>query len=261
VLQPRLIPSLLVDQHLHLVKTTRFGERHYLGDPLNAAYVYSGYEVDELLVLDIDASSAGGHIPLAFVEALARFTRVPLAVGGGISSLEQIQSLLALGVERVVLGGALAKGLGFLSEAAKRFGSSTVSVIVNVSRGADGVALGYFGRGGARAAAPLLGVVCACEAAGAGEIVVYDAEREGTRAGYDVSLYAGLNQALTVPLVALGGCGSEHHVEELLGATQISGIAAGSLFAYAPGTREVLLNYPQAASALRRRMQRTQGAA
>ena len=95
---PRLIPVLLVDHQLHLVKTIAFEQRHYLGDPLNAAYVFSGFEVDEL-VLDIDARSQGRSIPSHFVQALARFARVPLCVGGGISSLDQIHDLLALGVE------------------------------------------------------------------------------------------------------------------------------------------------------------------
>ena len=89
MLLPRLIPVLLVDDQLNLVKTTSFDHPHYLGDPLNAAYVFSGFEVDELLLLDIDASPQGRSIPFRFVEALARFARVPLCVGGGITKLEQ----------------------------------------------------------------------------------------------------------------------------------------------------------------------------
>lgn len=254
MLQPRLIPSLLVDQNLHLVKTTRFDARQYLGDPLNAAYVYSGYEVDELMVLDIDASAASRCIPLTFVEALARFTRVPLAVGGGIRSIADIQSLLARGVERIILGSALMSDLAFLKEAANRFGSSTVSVVINVARAGDGTVLGYLGRDGQHQATPLLALARACEAAGAGEIVVNDAEREGTRAGFDVNLYATLNAALTVPLVALGGCGGKQDIESLIQATPISGIAVGSLFVYAPASREVLLNYPHPGSALRKQL-------
>lgn len=254
MLQTRLIPSLLVDKNLHLVKTTRFSDRHYLGDPLNAAYVYSGYEVDELLVLDIDATSSGRSISLAFVEALARFTRVPLTVGGGIRTVSEIQNLLALGVERVILGGALMNDLTFLSQAVERFGSSTVSVVVNVLRTPTGTAQGYFGRGGKSHALPLVELACACEAAGAGEIVVYDVERDGTREGFDLDLYSELNDALTIPLVALGGCGGEYHIEELMKTTPISGIAAGSLFVYAPGTQEVLLNYPHPASAIRKQL-------
>jgi cyclase len=252
VLQPRLIPTLLIDQDLHLVKTTRFGSRHYIGDPLNAAYVYSGYEVDELLVLDIDASAAGRLIPLAFVEALARFTTVPLAIGGGIRSLEDIQSLLALGVERVVLGAVLCDDFPFLAQAAQRFGSSTISALINMHRSSTGGAFGYFGRGGESFGVSVDELALACERAGAGEVIVYDVDREGTRLGFDVPIFAGLNEALSIPLVALGGCGLEPHIDALLATVPVSGVAAGSLFAYAPGTREVLLNYPVPTSPLRR---------
>lgn len=254
MLLPRLIPSLLLDKDLHLVKTIRFSDRHYLGDPLNAAYVYSGYQVDELLVLDIDATASGRCIPLSFVEALARFTKVPLTVGGGIHTIDEIQGLLALGVERVILGSALMKDLTFLRQAVERFGSSTISVVINVVRTPEGKPLGYFGREGKSHASALVELACACEAAGTGEIVINDAEREGTREGFDLSLYTSLNDALSIPLVALGGCGDEQHIETLIRATPVSGIAAGSLLVYAPGTQEVLLNYPQRSSAIRQQL-------
>ena len=93
MLKPRLITSLLVDSNQHLVKTTKFNQRHYLGDPLNSAYIFSGFEVDELLVLDIDASLEQRTISFDFIKALASFTRVPLTVGGGITNLSQIQKL------------------------------------------------------------------------------------------------------------------------------------------------------------------------
>lgn len=255
MLRPRIIPSLLIDQNLHLTKTTRFSDRRYLGDPLNAAYVYSGYEVDELLVLDIDASTFNRLIPLAFVDALARFTTVPLAVGGGIRKLSEIQSLLALGVERVILGGALTYDLAFLKDAAGRFGSSTISVLINVLRKPDGSLYGYFGRDGQHLAEPLAELARACEIAGAGEVIVYDVDREGTRVGYDLSLYTALNDILTVPLVALGGCGDVQDIQELIDATHVSGVAAGSLFVYAPNSHEVLLNYPHRSSAIRQRLE------
>ncbi len=241
------------------MKTVSFSDRQYIGDPLNAAYIFSGYEVDELIVLDIDASCAGRLIPLPFVQALARFARVPLTVGGGICMLEQVQSLVAAGVERVILGSALNQGLGFLEAASSRFGASTISVVINVLRASDGSPLGYFGRGNERQATPLMPLALLCERAGAGELLVHDVEREGTRIGFDVGMYATLNELLSIPVVALGGCGSEGHIEELLRATALSGVAAGSLFAYATGTREVLLNYPHVNSVLRAKLRVSQG--
>jgi cyclase len=247
MLQPRLIPVLLVDDQLQLVKTTGFNKRHYLGDPLNAAYVFSGFEVDELLVLDIDASTQRRSIPLPFVAALARFTSVPLTVGGGISNLEQIHDLLALGVEKVVLGAVLRREFSFLKQAADRFGSSTISVILNVRSHGDGPALAWLGRPDATGAGPgqpLAQLALACQQAGAGEVVIQAADRDGQRHGYAVALLAEVNRKLTIPLVALGGCGCHGHMAELLQATPLSGVAAGSLFVYAPGSQQVLLHYP-----------------
>lgn len=247
MLQPRLIPALLVDSQLQLVKTTGFTERHYLGDPLNAAYVFSGFEVDELLVLDIDASTHGRSILLPFVAALARFTSVPLTVGGGITSLEQIHDLLALGVEKVALSAVLSREFSFLQQAADRFGSSTISVILNVRSYGERPPLAWFGRPDASTAGPgqpLAELALACQQVGAGELVIQDVERDGRRQGYAVSLLTDLNRQLTIPLVALGGCGRHDHIAELLQASPLSGVAAGSLFVYAPATQQVLLHYP-----------------
>jgi cyclase len=248
MLQPRLIPALLVDAQQQLVKTCGFGSRHYLGDPLNAAYVFSGFEVDELLVLDIDASTQGRSIPLPFVEALASFTCVPLTVGGGVTSLEQIHKLLALGVEKVVLSAVLSRDFSFLQQAVARFGSSTISVILNVYIPDEGPALAWCGRPDAAYAGtgqPLSELALACQLEGAGELVIHSVELEGHRQGYAVALLSDLNRQLTIPLVALGGCGSHGHIAEMLLSTPLSGVAAGSLFVYAPDSQHVLLNYTQ----------------
>ena len=117
MLLPRLIPALLVDSNQHLVKTKNFKERHYIGEPLNSAFIFSGFEADELIVLDIDASPMKRSISFEFVEALANFTTVPLCVGGGVSNLDQIKKLLALGVEKVALSSNLNNNLKLLEEA------------------------------------------------------------------------------------------------------------------------------------------------
>jgi cyclase len=257
MLTPRLIPSLLVDSHLHLVKTKQFGSRHYLGDPLNAAYVFSGFEVDELLVLDIDATAQGRSIPLKFVAALARFTSVPLTVGGGITTLEQIHDLLALGVEKVALSAVLTHDFSFLERAVDQFGSSTISVILNVQSQSNGFALAWCGRpdaDGTMAGKPLEELTLACQRAGAGELVIQAVDRDGQRQGFAVSVLAKLNRDLCIPIVALGGCGHEGHISELLQASPLSGVAAGSLFVYAPDSQQVLLNYPLSHSWLQRQL-------
>ena len=249
MLRPRLIAVLLVDSQLRLVKTTNFSNRHYLGDPLNAAYVFSGFEVDELLVLDIDASSQSRSISTRFVEALARFTSVPLTIGGGLTNLDQIHDLLALGVEKVAISTALGRDFSFLQRAVQRFGSSTISVVLNVKQLPGGPPLAWFGRPAAGISGQSLPeLAMACERAGAGELVLHSVDRDGNRNGFDVSTLVALNEQLTIPVVALGGCGSHDHIRELLAATPLSGIAVGSLFVYAPDTQQVLLNYSHSSS-------------
>ena len=239
MLRPRVITSLLVDHNMHLVKTTCFNSRKYIGDPLNAAYIFSNFEVDELFVLDIDASKNCSHIRYDFVEALSHFTTVPLTVGGGISKLQEIHDLLALGVERIAISECLFDNFKFLNEASSTFGSSSITVILNVSN--TNKYIGSFGR--YRNNIDIIQLAKQCQESGAGELVINHIDREGTFSGFDFNLFKKLNKELTIPIVALGGCGNDEHIKELLNSTPISGIACGSHFVYSPGTSEVLLNY------------------
>jgi cyclase len=244
MLRTRLIPALLVNSHLELVKTISFSSRNYLGDPLNASYIFSGFDVDELLVLDIDASPENRAIPDQFVSALALYTTVPLTIGGGINSLDQIQGLLARGVEKVVLSSVLKRDLYFLKQAVDRFGSSSISVILNTRCDDCGQYQAWFGKPDSKPGLPLLSLAQQCEQTGAGELIINCIDLDGTRDGFDIDLFTQLNNLLTIPLVALGGCGTTDHIAQLLNKTPISGVAAGSYFVYAPFTNQVLLNYP-----------------
>lgn len=244
MLYPRLIPSLLINSKQELVKTIRFKEEDYLGDPLNAAYIFSGFEADELLVLDIDASKNKRCISLEFVNSLSTFTKVPLTVGGGISNLDQIHDILSLGVERIALSSALSGDLDLLSQAANNYGVSSISVIINTFKNKNGELVGCFGRPElAKEYHPIEDISKLCQDYGAGEIVINQIDNEGTRKGFDVNLMSRLNENLLIPLVALGGCGRIEHLEELINKTPISGIACGSFFVYESDSKEVLLNY------------------
>jgi len=244
MLYPRLIPSLLVNSKQELVKTIRFKEENYLGDPLNAAYIFSGFEADELLVLDIDASKNKRCISYEFVNSLATFTKVPLTVGGGISNLDQIHDILSLGVERIALSSALSDNLNLLKHAANNYGSSSISVTINTFKNKNGDIVGSFGRPElSKKFFKIEDISKLCQDYGAGEIVINQIDNEGTRKGFDVNLMSRLNEKLSIPLVALGGCGRVEHLEELIYETPISGIACGSFFVYAYDSKEVLLNY------------------
>ncbi len=251
MLKPRLITSLLVDSNQHLVKTINFKKRHYLGDPLNSAYIFSGFEVDELLVLDIDASLEKRTISFDFVEALASFTSVPLTVGGGISHTSQIKKLLSFGVEKVALSSRISNNLSLLKDAVNQFGSSSISVLLNVDFNLDGEPQGYLGRPEISNPNPLQSIAKDIQNAGAGELIINNIYREGTRIGFDKKIMEKLNKELTIPLVALGGCGHIKHIKELLSTTPINGVACGTIFVYGNDYQEVLLNYEDKANWLK----------
>ena len=243
MLKTRLIPSLLVDSQEHLVKTIQFKKRHYLGDPINSAYIFSGFDVDELLVLDIDASLESRTISFDFIKALASLTSVPLTVGGGIGSLLQIQKILSFGVERVALSANLSSNFELLEKAANQFGSSSISVIVNLKYDSNKIPLGYLGRPEIGEPKPIESLVTDIQNAGAGELIINHVDLEGTRKGFDNLLYEKINNILTIPLVAMGGCGKIDDIKSLITTAPLNGIACGSFFVYGNNQKEVLFNY------------------
>ena len=240
----RIIVCLLIDSQLHLINTKNFLKNNYLGDPLNAAYIFSNYEVDELLVLDVEASKKSKCISYEFVKALSNFTTVPLTVGGGISSLKQIKDLLSFGVERVVIGENQKSSYTFLRKACKRFGSSSISAVLNVKKSANGEYQLFMGRNKI-INSDILSEAFSCQEAGAGELIINSMDRDGCRRCLDIDLMKKLNENLSIPIVAMGGCGNSKHIDELLKATPLSGIACSSIFVYAPGTEQVLLKYSE----------------
>ena len=252
MLLPRLIPSLLINSNKELVKTIRFQNPNYIGDPLNAAYIFSGFEADELLVLDIDASKYNKCISLDFIKSLSTFTKVPLTVGGGIQSLDEIYNILSLGVERIALSKCLANNFNLLSQAAEMYGSSSITVVINTFKNKNGDILGSFGRPElSNNYYPIMEVAFLGQENGAGEIIINHIENEGTRKGFDVNLMNNLNEKLSIPLVALGGCGGIDHMHHLMKKTAISGISCGSFFVYAPDSSQVLLHYASTANWLK----------
>ena len=252
MLYPRLIPSLLINSKKELVKTKVFKNQHYIGDPLNAAYIFSGFEADELFVLDIDASKNKKCISLDFVKSLSTFTKVPLTVGGGITNLNQINTILSLGVEKIALSNILSEDFNLLQKASNSYGASSITVVINSLRKDNGKIVGYFGRPrSSNISFPINDLTKKCQDNGAGEIVINRVDIEGTKQGFDVDLMSSLNEKLSIPLVALGGCGKLKHIEDLISKTRISGIACGSFFVYAEDSQEVLLSYETASKWLK----------
>ncbi len=242
MLRPRIIPCLLVHKG-GLVKTAGFDKPKYVGDPLNAVRIFNEKEVDELMVLDIDASRQRREPDYALIAKLAAECRMPLAYGGGVNTVEQFERLISLGVEKVSVSAAAVAQPGLVSTAASRVGRQSVVVVLDVRR--SGNLWQVFTHNGTQATGlEVAEFARRMQDAGAGEIVLNSIDRDGQMKAYDLDLARHVRAAVTVPLTVLGGAGSLGDIGALLREFGIIGAAAGSLFVFKGVYRAVLINYP-----------------
>ena len=241
-----MIPVLLL-RNRGLVKTQGFGRERYIGDPINAVRIFNDLRADELVFLDILATREGRVISLDFVRDVGEEANMPFAVGGGIRSLQAIRDVLSVGAEKVVINSYAAENPSFIAEAADAFGSSTITVCMDVKNKRFGAATTWIA-GGTRATghAPE-DFARLVERMGAGEIIVQSISRDGTMDGYDLDLIGRVADAVTVPVVALGGAGELDHLRQAYHQTHVTGLAAGSMFVFHGPKRGVLINYPERA--------------
>jgi cyclase len=231
MLRPRIIPCLLVHKG-GLVKTVGFDKPKYVGDPLNAVRIFNEKEVDELMVVDIDATRQGREPDYKLIANLASECRMPLAYGGGVRTVEQFERLVSLGVEKVSASAAAVADLGLVSAAAERVGGQSVVVVIDVRKKGKGFEV--FTHNGTKATGlDAVDFARRAEAAGAGEIVINSIDRDGQMKGYDLDLVRAVRGAVT--LADMAGLVKEFG---------IIGAAAGSLFVFKGVYRAVLINYP-----------------
>lgn len=246
MLRPRIIPTLLVHEG-GLVKTIGFKDPKYVGDPINAVKIFNEKEADELVVLDIDATVNGAEPDYRMIANLAAECRMPLCYGGGVSTIEQAERIISLGVEKVALSAAAIERPALLSEIAARIGRQSVVAVIDVRRRTGllrkGLEVTTHNAKRTHAIAPIE-LAMELERAGAGEIVINSVDRDGTKTGYDLELAAAMRKHLGVPLTILGGAGSLDDISALIGTCGTVGASAGSLFVFKGGLRAVLINYP-----------------
>lgn len=238
----RVIPCLLL-HHGGLVKTVRFKNPVYVGDPINAVKIFNDKEVDELMLLDIDATREGRGPNLDMLARIAREAFMPMAYGGGIRTLEDIQRVLSLGFEKVVLNTALLRDMSIVERAAERCGGQSVVAAVDVKKDLFRRVRVY--EHGSRRCVDRHPVDLAllAQQAGAGEIIVTSVDREGTGLGYDTELVRSMARAVSVPVIANGGAGKIPDLADAVDAGA-SAVAAGSLFVFHGPHRAVLITYP-----------------
>jgi cyclase len=242
MLRPRIIPCLLVHKG-GLVKTVGFDKPKYVGDPLNAVRIFNEKEVDELMVLDIDATTQQREPDYALIRNLAAECRMPLTYGGGVRSVEQFERIVGLGVEKVAVSAASVAEPELIHAASLRVGRQSVAVVLDVRR--RGNRFEVYTHRGSRATGHEVGEAAAwAQAQGAGELVVHSIDNDGAMKGYDLELVRRARAATTLPLTVLGGAGSLADIAALVREFRLIGAAAGSLFVFKGVYRAVLINYP-----------------
>jgi cyclase len=240
----RVIPCLLLKGG-GLVKTVRFNSPTYVGDPRNAIKIFNEKEVDELVVLDIAATIAGRPPDFTLVSELTSECFMPMAYGGGISTLRDIERLLKTGVEKTSLNTAAFENPLLVSEAARALGSQSIVVSVDVRRGVSGKST-VFTRAGTRdTGVDPVDFAKAMENAGAGEIFLTSIDRDGTMGGYDLDLTRKVSEAVTVPVIACGGAGRTEDLGRAVREGGASAAAAGSIFVFHGPHRAVLISFPR----------------
>jgi cyclase len=242
MLKHRVIPCLLL-RNGGLVKTLKFANPKYVGDPINAIRIFNDKEVDELIVLDISASKEQREPNYALIEQFAGECFMPLCYGGGIRTIEQAQQLFALGVEKVCLQTAAFDDLSLITRLADRFGSQAILVSIDIKRNWRGKPELYAAAAGKTLAQQWLDYLKMAEAAGVGEVVLNAVDRDGTMIGMDLALIHEASTALSVPMIAVGGVGSLAHIKAATDAGA-SAVAAGAFFVFHGPHRAVLITYP-----------------
>lgn len=244
MLRARIIPFLLI-RNGRLVKTVQFGRDKYVGDPLNAVRIFNEKEVDELVVLDISASTEKREPDYKLIKSLAAECRMPLCYGGGVNRVEQIQKIVSLGVEKVALSSAAVNDPDLLTRAADRVGRQSVVAVLDVRKSRSQRRYDVFTHNGTRATGKTITELApALVRAGAGEIVVNSIDNDGEMKGYDLALAAMVWDMIDVPMTLVGGAGSTEDVATLIERFGIVGAGAGSLFVFKGKYRAVLISYP-----------------
>jgi cyclase len=248
--RPRIIPVLLL-KNQGLVKSIRFNNYRYIGDPINAVKIFNDLIADELVFLDILASKEHGIISLDFVKNVGEEANMPFAVGGGIKTIEQIRDIIGAGAEKVVINTYASQNPDFIRQASETFGSSTIVVCIDVKKNLFGKEKTWIIDGKKSTGYLPLEFAQLMEEKGAGEIIVQSIERDGIMQGYDIELIKKISEAVNIPVVALGGAGNMKHLKEAYVEGFANGLAAGSMFVYHGARKGVLVNYPEKIEILR----------
>ncbi len=243
MIRPRMIPALLLKGQ-GLVKTVKFKDPKYLGDPINIVRIFNDKEVDELVLLDITATPENRGPQFDMLKNITSEAFIPLAYGGGIRSMDDVRKLLSIGIEKLIMNTSAVETPSLVREVADHAGSQAAVVSMDVRKNFLGKYEVFTRCGQKKTGLDPVKHAIEMEKMGAGEIIINSIDRDGTMQGYDLDLVRKVADSVQVPVVACGGAGNLSHVAEVIKQGHASAAAAGSIFVFQGPLRGVLISYP-----------------
>jgi imidazole glycerol-phosphate synthase subunit HisF len=243
MLRSRIVPCLLIHSN-GLVKSFKFKDYKYVGDPLNAVKIFNEKEVDELIVLDIDKSSLKQEPDFDLIRKMAIECRMPFCYGGGVSTVDQAKKIISLGAEKVALSSHAINNPSIISQIASEVGVQSVVVVLDVKKKLFGGYDLFIYNGKVKVNKDPVEFALQAEKLGAGEIVINSIDKDGQMNGYDMEILEKIRNTITIPITILGGAGSFEDMKKASLKHKILGLAAGSMFVFKGKYKAVLISYP-----------------
>lgn len=244
MLRTRVMPCLLLKGR-GLVKTKKFGKFQYVGDPINAVRIFNQKEVDELVLLDIDATTFNKNIQFDLIEQITSECFMPLCYGGGVRSLDDFHKLFYMGVEKISISSLLFINPGIVKEAVSIYGSQSIVATLDFKKNWFGKYTVFTNSAGISTKYSLADAVLLVTSLGIGEIIVNSIDRDGTWSGFDLNLVSSVVEQVTVPVVALGGAGKLEHIGQVVKEANASAVGLGSMAVFQAKGMGVLIKFPK----------------
>jgi len=244
MLRSRLIPSLLI-QGKGLVKTQKFQNPRYIGDPINTIKIFNEKNIDEIFISDIDVTVKKKEPNYKLIENLAIESRMPFCYSGGVNSIEKALKIIELGVEKVAIGSAAVQNPKFISDLSDRIGKQSVVVVLDIKKTLFKKNYEIFTHNGKKASGfSAKDFALKMQSLGAGEIIINSIERDGCMQGYDLNLINEVSENIHIPFTVLGGAGNLKDIGLVTSKHHPCGAAASSMFIFKGKHKAVLIQYP-----------------
>ena len=242
--RPRLIPCLTMINR-GLVKTTKFSNPRYLGDPINTVKIFNGKYVDELCILDIRATSEKRGPDFEYLKDIASEAFMPLSYGGGITCVKEVEKLFYIGYEKVVINTSFITNPSLIKEAVSFAGSQSITVSIDIKNEFFGKKTCYINDGLTKVKGNPIDLAKRAEDLGAGEILLNSMTHDGTMRGYDIDLVKQITDSLSIPVIACGGAKDIYDIKEVLEVGGSHAAAAGSMYVYYGKQKAILITTPE----------------